>query len=435
MYRFWLWLRRPENTLWATPALGAIFAITMVFLAAVMPRYLLPEDFLLPDIQLETINDLLDVLASSMLAVTTFSLSIMVSAFASAASGATPRATQLVMADDNTRVAIASFISAFIYAVIAKTSLGMGYYHQNGRFMLFIATALVLLYLIVTLIRWVFILSQLGRMGNTIRKIEIQAERTMGRYRAQPLLGAIGDQPDGEPVMWLTNHATGYLTHVNMAALDRLARKGNYRLHILVRPGKLLYPGDTLAQIYGYEPHGEDVEALRDGFVVQPDRSYDQDPRYGLIVLSEVAQRALSPAVNDPGTAIKILTVLAKIMIGTKAEKVPSPKAPYYRLSIVPLLEEDLLIQPFDPLLRDGAGNVEIAERCQKILAAIWRNAPEQSIREAAYWQAKRALDYCNNSDMMANDKAFICDLHRQLFIHKQHVDLSPIWQFNARPD
>ncbi|MBV7435298.1 DUF2254 domain-containing protein [Cardiobacteriaceae bacterium TAE3-ERU3] len=432
MYRFWLWLRRPQNTLWATPALGALFAITMAALAAVMPRFLLPQDFSFPDIQLETIDDLLDVLSSSMLAVTTFSLSIMVSAFASASSGATPRATQLVMADDNTRVAIASFISAFIYAVIAKTALGMGYYHQNGRFVLFVATVLVLIYLIITLIRWVFTLSQLGRMSNTIRKIEQQAKATVATYRAEPFLGAAGTEPDGEPVMWLNNHETGYLTHINMAMLNELASAGNYRLHITVRPGKLLYPGDTLAKLYGYEPQHQNIKALRDCFVVQDNRSYDQDPRYGLIILSEVAQRALSPAVNDPGTAIKIMTVLANIMISVKPSRDGQPEVPYYRLSIEPLVEQDLIVQPFDPMLRDGAGNLDIAERGQKILAAIWRHAPEQSIREVARWQAKRALDYHEASDMLVTDKSFIREVHHRLFIRSEHGVVDSIWQFDC---
>lgn len=428
MYRFWLWLRQPQNTLWATPALGAVFAVSMALLAAVMPRYVLPQDFTLPDIQLDTIDGLLDVLASSMLAVTTFSLSIMVSAFASAASGATPRATQLVMADDNTRVAIASFISAFIYAAIAKTALGMGYYHQNGRFVLFVATVLVLLYLIVTLIRWVFTLSQLGRMGNTIHKIELRAAQTLAEYRAEPLLGAAGDEPDGEPVMWLTNLDMGYLTHINMAALNTLATQGDFRLHIVVRPGKLLYPGDVLAKVYGYQPTDKLVKALRDGFVVQDSRSYDQDPRYGLIVLSEVAQRALSPAVNDPGTAIKILTVLTKLLLSVKPQRDAASHAPYYRLSMVALVEEELLVQAIDPLLRDGAGNIEIAERCQKILAAIHRGAPEEKIRRVARWQAKRALDYHADALPLASDRRYVRFLYHQLFVRHAYEQTVNIW-------
>ncbi|QCD51766.1 hypothetical membrane protein (DUF2254 domain) [Campylobacter sp. RM16192] len=114
--------------------------------------YLPPQ--LLPDIGRDILQSLLDIITSSMLAVITFSLSIMVSAFASASANATPRATELIMADDDTRLTIASFISAFIYAVIARVALGLEYYGQNGRFILFISTATVLVYLIYTLINW-----------------------------------------------------------------------------------------------------------------------------------------------------------------------------------------------------------------------------------------------------------------------------------------
>jgi uncharacterized membrane protein len=37
-------------------------------------------------------------------------------------------------------------------------------------------------------------------------------------------------------------------------------------------------------------------------------RYFHEDPRFGLITLSEIASRALSPAVNDPGTAIQIIS-------------------------------------------------------------------------------------------------------------------------------
>jgi uncharacterized membrane protein len=42
-------------------------------------------------------------------------------------------------------------------------------------------------------------------------------------------------------------------------------------------------------------------------------RYFDEDPRFGLITLSEIASRALSPAVNDPGTAIQIISSYVRL--------------------------------------------------------------------------------------------------------------------------
>ncbi len=85
------WLRERRNRLWVTPALASVVAVLLALAAAWVSR-VVPEDTL-PDIDRDTVQSLLTIVASSMLAVTTFSLSIMVSAFASAANGATPRAT------------------------------------------------------------------------------------------------------------------------------------------------------------------------------------------------------------------------------------------------------------------------------------------------------------------------------------------------------
>ena len=182
------WLRERRNRLWVTPALASVVAVLLALAAAWVSR-VVPEDTL-PDIDRDTVQSLLTIVASSMLAVTTFSLSIMVSAFASAANGATPRATELVMGDEGTRSAIAMFLSAFIYAVVARVALGMGYYGSAGRFVLFLGTMGVLVMLLVTLVNWVKTLSTLGRMSNTLNKIEQAAEKALRTHWRAPLLGA-----------------------------------------------------------------------------------------------------------------------------------------------------------------------------------------------------------------------------------------------------
>lgn len=136
--RWWRNLFARHNRLWATQVVSSVAAVLLA-LAASWGAYFVAEGTF-PDIERETLDDLLTVIASSMLAVTTFSLSIMVGAFGAAAGSATPRATPLLMADDGTRTAIAAFLSAFIYAVVAKIALGIGYYGTNGRFILFLGT-------------------------------------------------------------------------------------------------------------------------------------------------------------------------------------------------------------------------------------------------------------------------------------------------------
>lgn len=401
MYRFALWLRDPRNLVWTTPALACVIAVALALAAAGGNTWIPPG--VLPDIERGTLDTLLGVIASSMLSVTTFSLGIMLSAFASASSGATPRATELVMGDDGTRVAIASFIAAFIYAVIAQTALGLGYYGPTGRFILFVFTAIVLAYLIFTLVNWVRTLTQLGRLGNTLNKIENAAEAVIDAHRAEPCMGAVpaGPSAAGAPV---SANVVGYITHINLDSLQQLAQSNGWRVHLRERPGAFVMPDTELVRIESRPaaaqdgPVAPDAEALaivRQAFVIGAQRSYDQDPRFGLIVLSEVAQRALSPAVNDPGTAIHVMTILTRLLfrLAQPAEAHPTPQDPprYPDLTVPPLDERDFVFDGFDPIARDGAALLEVGIRMQKNLAGLARCA-SPGLARAASEQAEIAM-------------------------------------------
>ncbi|CAM3727500.1 DUF2254 domain-containing protein [Avibacterium endocarditidis] len=403
-----LWLKKPSNGLWLTPILGALFAVFLALFSAFIKNKALPID-IIPDISEELLNDILSIMASSMLAVSTFSLSIMVSAFSSASNGATPRATELVMGDNTTRLAISSFISAFVYAVIAKITLGMGYYNEAGRFVLFVGTICVLIYLITTLITWVSALSQLGLLNNTLEKIETASQQALNNYWQQPNMGA--KSLDKIRFTYAIHaHKTGYLSHINMQNLQDFADKNECEIEIAIQPGKLVYTDMPLAYV---NKSIEEMVQLQENFIIENNRSYAQDPKFGLIVLSEVAQRALSQAVNDPGTAIKVISVLLRLLLDSKTEK---QEVKYDRLAMLNLNEQELVLQPFTPICRDGSAMLEIHIKVQKALAVLRTQSDNQAIREAALKQAKIDLDYALNGLSLENEKAQLQALHQDLF-------------------
>ena len=410
-YRILLWLRDRRNLVWTTPAAASLFAIAMAFGAAAGNVWLTPKT--LPDIKTDTIESLLGVLATSMLTVTTFSLAVMVSAFAAAAGGTSPRALELVMGDDSTRLAIASFIAAFIYSIIAKTALGLSYYGQNGRFILFLCTLLVLAYLIITLILWVKTLTRLGRLDNTLEKIEEATQQALDRFRSSATMGGTASPDPLPPSNEVVADQVGYLTHIDMASLQDLAEHAGTYLHVRVRPGSLISPGTCLVLSELAEP--EFLKKVAEAFVLNSERSYDQDPRFGLIVLSETAQRALSPAVNDPGTAIQVMTVMTRLLIGKPKKIAKENPLEFDRVSVVELDQAALISDGFDPISRDGAGTLEVCIRMQKLLDIIAQNTVPP-IAQAAITQAKIALQRSLKKFEIDRDARLLIETHRSLF-------------------
>lgn len=397
--KFFSWLRQPRNTIWWQPAKGALFVILYVIAVLVSTRYL-PTN-LFPDIPSRTVDGLLTILASSMLAVTTFSLSIMVGAFSSAARGATPRSVELVMADDSTRLAIASFISTFIYAIITKIALGSGFFAQNGRFLFFLSTIVVIAYLIVVLIRWVQVLSTLGHLGDTMGKVYAKAAETMRRYRSLPNLGATWvPAKDALPDVHFICAETGEFAQIHLDLLQEWAKKYDAHVFIRLNPGDFLYRGEPLADIYLNDGSSslteEDLSLLRSFFIVKPTRSYEQDPRFGFIVLKEIAQRSISPSMNDPGSVIAAMNLMAKLLLDATAPR--DNMTVYDRIGMQPLQETDFIYRSFDGIIRDSDQNAGISIQALHIMYAVSRHAPEETIRKAARIQARLILEHARRT-------------------------------------
>ena len=171
-----------------------------------------------------------------------------------------------------------------------------------------------------------------------------------------------------------------------------------------MRPGSLVHPAKTLLFVEGAKPPATDK--LLEAFIFGETRSYDQDPRFGLIVLSEVAQRALSPAVNDPGTAIAVMNAMTRVIVDSRAENGEEDES-CPALTLVDLDEDDFIHAGFDPIARDGAGCVEVQVRMQKLLAAIADNGV---LVNAVSRQAAMALQRADAGLALAQDKQ---DLHR----------------------
>ena len=70
---------------------------------------------------------------------------------------------------------------------------------------------------------------------------------------------------------------------------------------VRVAAGTTMYEGMPIATVDGA---GIDPQTVRAGFVAGPERSFDQDPLLAFRLLADIALRALSPAVNDPATAV-----------------------------------------------------------------------------------------------------------------------------------
>lgn len=389
----WRWiLLRWTRRLWLRATLISMLAVAAALVSLVISPYL--PSGLSTKIGAQAVGQILNIIASSMLAVTTFSLSTMVAAYSAATSNVTPRATKLLIEDTTTQNVLATFVGSFLYSLVGIITLSMGAYGERGRVVLFAVTIVVILLIVVTLLRWIDYLIKLGRVGETTQEVEKATTNAM-RVRMKkahlggtPLDDPVGDIPEG--AIAVMPEKVGYVQHVDTPSLSESAKTNDGQIYVVALPGTFVDRGRPLAWCSGFDEEA-DMDYVRDCFTVADDRSFDQDPRFGLCVMSEIASRALSPGINDPGTAIDVLGRAVRVL-SVWAEGSAPEEPEYPNVHVPALLVDDLFDDIFQPIARDGAGMVEVQIRLQKALAALARTG-DRRYRRSALLHSKLALD------------------------------------------
>ncbi|MGY8821243.1 MAG: DUF2254 domain-containing protein [Pseudomonadales bacterium] len=407
MIERWKWfVIRISKRPWFRASLYSVLGIATALVALVAAPYI-PDD-VPTKIGSDAVDNILGVLASSMLAVTTFSLSIMVAAYGSATNNVTPRAISLLVEDPTTQNTLSTFVGSFIFSLVGIIALSTGLYGDNGRVVLFAATIIVVILVLYALLRWIDQLSGLGRVAETTARVEKAATQALCQRMEQPFLGGRPLEVDPKALPGarpLYPQKIGFVQHIDMPALGELTQSEDRAVYICVLPGIFVEPSQPIAWSVGI---GEDCDdALRDAFVIGAQRTFDRDPRYGIIVMAEVASRALSPAINDQGTAVDVIGRGVRVL--SHLSRPTPPEDPKFDRVFAPgLSAADMLDDFFTPIARDGAAIIEVCIRLQQALASLGRLG-DAAVALAANRHASMALRRAEAALTMPDDYQRVC--------------------------
>lgn len=407
----WQWiLLQFTRKLWVKATLIGSLGLAAALLASQADRF---PDWQPPlDMSAEAVNNLLSIMASSMLAVTTFSLSVMTSAYSAATSNVTPRATRLLMEDGTTQGVLSVFVGSFIFSMVGMIVLQADAYDVQGRFVLFLVTVTVIAMVVTALLRWIDHLTRLGRVSETSDRVEKATLNALALRLKTPYLGGQprNQQADCPPdAKAIYCDVTGYIQHIDMQAMSDCAESCDSEIYLDVLPGNFVHEGAVLARVV-HSTAPQDAASLdsqiRQTFSIEKERNFDQDPRFGLAVLSEIGVRALSPGVNDPGTAIDILTRNTRLLIHWSAgrQQVSKEDLQYPRLHVYPLKTSDLFDDAFRMMARDGADSLEVQLRLQKSLC-VMADLGDEEFHAAARHMSDLAWQHANKAMSLKEDR------------------------------
>jgi uncharacterized membrane protein len=161
------------------------------------------------------------------------------------------------------------------------------------------------------------------------------------------------------------------IARYDVPKLVRLAKQAEGVIVLPLAVGDTAMEGDAILTVHGGR-HTLLLADLRQAIQLEHQRTFDQDPKYALRLLVDVAIKALSPAVNDPTTAVQALDEIEDLLrrIGTRSLEVGriTDEDGVLRLIFPAPTWEDFVSLAFDEIRFYGATSLQVMRRLRTAL-------------------------------------------------------------------
>ncbi|MFE2439144.1 DUF2254 domain-containing protein [Streptomyces sp. NPDC059409] len=226
----------------------------------------------------------------------------------------TPRVVRLFVRSRITKATFAVFLATFVLTLLVLTSYDSNADPRTAVSVPLVQSVLTLVMVALSLLLFVMYVNatlRLMRVSHVIARIAAESFRVAA---LMPVPAGGGEVPGLRPATaWVAHDGqAGVLRDVHVARLVRVARKHGVVLRLVPRIGDFLVPGTPVLAVHGGAAPSR--RALRYALSVGVERTFHQDLAFGLRQLSDIGLRALSPAVNDPTTAVQALDRVVQIL-------------------------------------------------------------------------------------------------------------------------
>jgi uncharacterized membrane protein len=257
----------------------------------------------------------LSVLVGSMLTFVVFVLSATLIVVQLASGQSSPRVIAMVLATPWVKIALGmlTFTYAYTLAALGRIELRVPDLHVGVAILLNLAC-------LVVFFQFVHRLSTGLRPASLIQLVADRAQRVIDDVYPPPYDPQRTEQPatgivPASPTQVIEFAGpSGVVLAFSVNDLARLASEGGAIVEMVPQVGDFIAAGDPLFRIHG-DIRPVPAEALRGCVAIGPERTIDQDPRFVFRVLVDIASKALSPAINDPTTAVLALDQIQHLLL------------------------------------------------------------------------------------------------------------------------
>ena len=313
MIRIGEWWQAIRTGFWAIPSACVLVAILLGLTLVRVDHALGGDVRFVFDAGPEGAREVLSAISTSMITFTGLVFSITIVVLQLTSSQFSPRVLRTFLRDRLTQFALGTFVATFVYSVTVLRTVTSGetafvpaLSTTVGLGLLLLSVGMFVAYIhhIATSIQVSSIMTAIGaETRETLeRRYPSGAEELTPRPTAPP-----GTATDPIPAPRM-----GVVTQIDIDRLVTLACSGDVVLRTRVRLGDFVAEGAPLVEVLGTGV--VEAKAVSAAITVAKDRTMQQDVAFGFRQLVDIAERALSPGINDPTTAVQALDQLHDLL-------------------------------------------------------------------------------------------------------------------------
>ncbi len=345
----------------------------------------------------------LSTLAGAAMTALSLVYSIVLVVFTLAAGNIAPRLLDRFADDRTNQFAVGMLGALFLHSLLSLAA-------QDGR-PAFLTVAVAVCLAVLSVLFLLLFVDKVARRVTIDEEISSIAKGLQASFvtRARNV-GALPRASLARPVakeIVVSASASGYITSINYRDLVKHAKHYQTFIDLMALPGDHLLKGDTIAHVIGGDAAAA-ASGLTDFVFIGEKRSSQDDIRFSINLLVEIALRALSPGVNDSFTAIACIDKLTAVFAGAAemgaGEGVYCDEKGVARVVAPAESIGSLLTGAFSPLRRASRHNILVADTIRRALGQL---APrlKDSDREAALKEADLMLAEIDQSNALSADK------------------------------
>ncbi len=357
-----------KGSLWLLPLVGAVFGAVLGSVAVDLQHGQLASIW---DYTPDTATTLLSAVVGSTAALTGFVVTVSVLVVQMATGTFSARYMRLWYRDGLLKATLAVIVGTLTFSFALLRRVSASYVPNLG------VTAAGLL----LMIGIIFFLLFLDRFVHRLRPVAVAAlvaeagRRALEESPATTAPVAAVRIPEGPPTLQITTEKAGAIQAVHATGLVRWARQHDCVVVLRQAVGDFVPSGRVLMDVYG-KPGRMAERRLRNLVAFGVERTIDQDAGFAVRIMVDVAIRALSPAVNDPTTAVQVLDHLEELLreMGTTSlERRGELRDEDGRLRVVVPSQrwEDFLTLAVTEIREYGANSIQVMRRLRALLEGL----------------------------------------------------------------